>query len=159
MNDSVEIKPLPGGTVYQLFLPEPVVAALRLTAADGRALFITHENKMQLEWLGQRIWQQYHALKSAFAAGRERLKRKRRMAVILLIIAALIAAFSSAISRLTQVNILYINTFVIAVAVFCCLQLLQYFSKGSLSPDNDPLSGLQISELKKSILRDYSIRD
>ncbi len=159
MHDKVEIKHMPEAGVYRLFLPEPVITALRLTAADGQALFITHENKMQLEWLGQRIWQQYHALKNAFTAGKERLKRKKRLAVILLAFAGLIAIFSALISRLARINILYINTFVITVGAFCCLQLLQYFAKGSSLSDNELASGPEISELKKSILNDYSPED
>ena len=80
MADAVDIKPLPGAGVYQLFLPEQVASTLQLTAADGHALSIIHENKMQLEWLGQRIWEQYHSLKNAFMIGKERLKRKKRIA-------------------------------------------------------------------------------
>ncbi len=159
MVDSVDIRSLPGAGVYQLFLPEQVATTLHLTEADGNALFIIHENKMQLEWLSQRIWQQYHSLKNAFTVSKVRLKRKKRLAVIILVFAGLITLFSSGIARQTHVNILYINTFVITVGVFCCLQLLKYFAKGVSFSDSDFVSELQISELKESILKDFSPED
>ena len=156
MADAVDIKPLPGAGVYQLFLPEQVASTLQLTAADGHALSIIHENKMQLEWLGQRIWEQYHSLKNAFMIGKERLKRKKRIAALMLASAGLIALFSAGIARLTQINILYINTFAFAIGIICCLQLLKYFAKGMSIADSHLTSGLEISELKESILKDYS---
>jgi len=156
MADAVDIKPLPGAGVYQLFLPEQVASTLQLTAADGHALSIIHENKMQLEWLGQRIWEQYHSLRNAFMIGKEKLKRKKRLAAIMLASAGVIALFSAGIARLTQINILYVNTFAFTIGIICCLQLLKYFAKGMSIADSNLTSGLQISELKESILKDYS---
>jgi hypothetical protein len=159
MTDPVDIKPLPGAGVYQLFLPEQVARELQLTESDGHALSIIHENKMQLEWLGQRIWKQYHSLKSAFIAGREKLKRKRRLAVIILALACLTALFSKGIAGITHLSDLYIKTLAFAVGIVCCLQLLKYFAKAMSFSDSDLVAGSQISELKEAILKDFSRQD
>jgi hypothetical protein len=159
MTDSVDIKPLPGAGVYQLILPDQVANTLQLTEADGHTLFITHENKMQLEWLGQRIWQQYHSLKNAFAAGKERLKRKRRSAAIILAVAVLTGLFSEEIAGLARISTLYVKTLAFAAGIICCLQLLKYFAKGISLSEGVLVSQPQVSALKESILKDFSLPD
>jgi len=157
MTDSVDIKPLPGAGVYQLILPDQVASTLRLTEADGHAIFITHENKMQLEWLGQRIWQQYHSLKNAFTIGKERLKRKKILAAIILAVAVLTGLFSAEIASLAHSSSLYVKTLAFAVGIICSLQLLKYFAKGMSLSNGALVSEPQISELKESILKDFSM--
>jgi hypothetical protein len=157
MTDSVEIKPLPGAGVYQLLLPDQVASTLHLKAADGRTLFIIHENKMQLEWLGQRIWEQYHSLRNRFSISKERLKRKKRIAFIILVLAGLVAVFNSAIAAFTNLSVLYIKTFAFLAGIICCLQLLKYFAKGIFYSQADPDSEQMMQELKESILKDYSM--
>ena len=159
MTDSIDIRSLPGGGVYQLCLPEQLSNTLRLTKADGNALSIVHENKMQLEWLAQRIMKQYQAFNNALTAGKAKLKRKKRLAFIILGISLLTGLFSSGIAKLAHINILYTYTFIFTVGIISGLQLLKYFAMGFTLSEGDVNSDLHISGLKDLILKDFSPED
>lgn len=157
MPDSIDIRSLPEGGVYQLFLPDQVASMLQLKEDDGNPLSIIHKNKMQLEWLGQTILKQYNTLNEAFIAGTAKLKRKKRVAIIVLALSALIAFLSSNIATLTKINILYVRVFAFTVGIICCLQLLKYIAQGLTNADKS--LDFRILELKELILKDYSMED
>ena len=156
MEIPADIEFLKSTGLYQLRLPEPVTTVLKLTEADGHALFIVHENKMQLEWLAQKIADEYGKVKNSFMISKMRLKRKRKLAISILILASLIALFRIPVSGLVHIDVLYLNVFVFTLGIVCCLQLLKYYALGISKSDDDLLSGLPFSELKELILKDYS---
>ncbi len=159
MPDSIDIRSLPEVGVYQLFLPEQVATMLQLKEDDGNPLSIIHKNKMQLEWLGQNILKQYNTLNEALQTGMAKLKRKKRLAIVILAISALIALLSSNIAALVRVNILYLRAFVFTIGIICCLQLLKYIALGISYVDRGLASDFRILELKELILRDYSLNE
>lgn len=158
MENIVDIRPLPDAGVYQLILPEQVSSLLQLKQPDGKMIRIIHENKMQLEWLGQRIWQQYHFLDDVFITGKTKLIRKKRLAFIILIMAALISIFRTSIAGWIHVDIIYLTAFLFTVGVISCMQLMKYFALGTAGTNRDQVSG-QISALKELIRKDYSSTD
>lgn len=159
MPDSIDIRSLPEVGVYQLFLPEQVATLLQLKEEDGNPLSIIHKNKMQLEWLGQSILKQYNTLNDAFIVAMAKLKRKKRLAIIMLVLSASIALLSSYIAALIRVNILYVRAFVFTIGIICCLQLLKYIALGITYGDKGLVSDFRILELKELILKDYSLKD
>ncbi|HEY4156049.1 MAG TPA: hypothetical protein VGM24_11495 [Puia sp.] len=154
MTDSPDIRSLPGA--YQLFLPEQVAAMLHLTQGDGKALVIIHENKMQLEWLAQKIGEQYHSLYNAFIAGKARLKRKKRRVLIILLFVALAAIFNGPLAGIMQVDRLYIKAFIFTLGIICCMQLLKYLAMGMAGSARGVDTELSVLELKELILKDFS---
>jgi hypothetical protein len=156
MENTIDIRSLPDAHAYQLLLPDQVAARLQLKQADGNTLFITHENKMQLEWLGQRIWQQYHNLNSSFTASKTRLNRKKRTAVIVLLSVAILAVFRNRLATLLRMDSMYVNAFIFTVAILCGMQLLKYLAMGVSAMDREIASDSTILELKEIIQKDYS---
>ena len=105
--------------------------------------------------VGQRIWQQYHFLDDAFITGKTKLIRKKRLAFIILIMAAIISIFRISIAGWTHVDIIYLTAFLFTIGVISCMQLMKYFALGITGTNRDQASG-QISALKELIRKDYS---
>jgi hypothetical protein len=159
MADSLEISALPVAGVYRLLLPESVANLLKLTEPAGKALFITHQNKMQLEWLRQSIWEQYHTASEAFTAGKARLKRRKQWATATLLLAAVVALFNVRLSQLAHIDVLYIKVLSFTIGVICCLQLLKYFAMGMTLAGRDSGAEQRVLELKELILKDFSMEE
>jgi hypothetical protein len=156
MSISADIEFLPADKKYRLLLPGPVTQLLDLKNADGKTLIMTHENKMQLEWLAQKIYGRFNTAKELLISIKTRLKRKKRLVLILLGLAAVAGFLNKEIASLSQLNSLYIKVSAFAIGIICCLQLLKYYAQGISSIELasfDP----EISELKELILKDYSI--
>jgi hypothetical protein len=154
---SADIEFHPENDNYRLILPAPVTEVLSPTNADGKILPITHENKMQLEWLAQKIVSRFNKLNEDLIANRVILKRKKNIAVGIIILAAVAALFKYNLARVTNINILYINVAAFAVGIIACLQLLKYFALSYTDSGRDIASDLQIIELKELIQKDYSL--
>ena len=141
---------------YTLTLPESVYKTLGLTDAEGRPLSIVNENKMQLEWLSQKIMGWSHDLNNRVESTRSRLNRKKKYAGSILLVSIVLAVSNRPLSRITHIDILYINLAAFAIAMICILQLFKYFALGitirGVNADEDH----EINELKQLIQKDYS---
>src|SRR5215467_13873676 len=120
-NANIEFQPESGK--YILHLPESVYKKLGLTDTEGKPLSIVNENKMQLEWLAQKIMNWFHDLNTKLVSTKSKLNRRKRIAALILLICILVAFLNRPLSNITHIEILYINLSTFAVGMICILQL------------------------------------
>ena len=153
-NANIEFQPESGK--YILTLPESVYKTLGLTDTEGKPISIVNENKMQLEWLSQKIMGWFHDLNTRIMSTRSRLNRKKRVAVLILFISILIAFLNHSLSRITHIDILYINLSAFGFGMICILQLFKYFALGLTGYGMKSNAEDEINDLKQLIQKDYS---
>jgi hypothetical protein len=155
MNLTTDIKFLPDSNRYLLVLPGQLTNVLDLNDDEGKAIPITHENKMQLEWLSQRLLSLFGKVNETLVANRATLKRKKYWAVSIIFLSVLAAVFNQELARLAHTQVFYIEVTAFAVGAISCLQLFKYFAMGFTDLGRDSFSDVQFAEIKELIRKDY----
>ena len=140
---------------HLLIVNEEIKNELDLRDDQGRPLLMVHENKMQLEWLSQKIIVLYTEIKQVIEFYSTRLKKRKRVAIFLLLGTSAVALFNNEIARLFHLHPIYINVPAFAIGIVCVMQLLKYYALGFNGYGSDLESNLKIIELKKIIQEQY----
>ncbi len=140
---------------FQLVLPGIVTDQLGFKDENKRQLSIVHENKMQLEWLAQKIMEQYSLLKTGIEKFKARLRRKRTIALCILLATVIVFLLRNQIVLNFHISVIYLNAGTFAVGIICLLQLLKYYALGFAK--NDLSEEPEIIELKLLIQAQYLI--
>jgi len=140
---------------YQLNLPAAIIEAFQLNDETGKPLTITHENKMEVEWLAQKLNTQFISQIEAMKTFRTKLSRKKKIAFIFLAVAILITVFSYSISKLIGSTQILVSAFGFTIAIVALLQLLKYIAQGLSGPMSKLTDPEETSKIKEIILRNF----
>ena len=140
---------------HLLIVNDAIKNELDLKDDQGKPLLMIHENKMQLEWLSQKIIALYTELNQVIEFYSTRLKKRKKVAIIILLSISVVALFNNNIARLLHLNPVYINAPAFAIGIVCVLQLLKYYAMGFNGYGSNLESNLKIIELKKIIQEQY----
>src|SRR5580693_9348242 len=102
---------------HLLIVNDAIKNELDLKDDQGKPLLMMHENKMQLEWLSQKIIALYTELNQVIEFYSTRLKKRKRVAIILLLSISVVALFNNSIARLFHINPVYINAPAFAIGI------------------------------------------
>ena len=144
MSLAPNIEFLPDGKKYQLILPVPIVNSLGLTDPEGRPVSIIHENKMQLEWLSQRILTRFSQMNDELIVKKSKLKKRKYWMLGIMAMAIVAGLLNAPLAKMLHVSVLYIDVIAFAFGIIACLQTL-----ANLDPE--------MMEFKELILKDYSL--
>jgi hypothetical protein len=144
-----------GSNKYRLILPSPVIDQLGLIDAEGNTVLILHENRMQLEWLAQKILSWFNAIHDKRVFKTRKLNKKKTIAIIVLVVAALAAIFHTRFASLLHVSAAYVSVSSFALGIVAFLQLLKYYALGLAAREEDPSSDQNVLELRELIQKDY----
>jgi len=140
---------------FQLVLPGIVTDQLGFRDENKTQLSIVHENKMQLEWLAQKIMEQYFSLKTGNEKFKARLRIKKAIAFFILLATVIGFLLRNQIALNFHFSVIYLNAGTFAAGIICLLQLLKYFALGFAKSDlsEEP----EIIELRQLIREQYLI--
>jgi hypothetical protein len=144
-----------GSKKYRLILPRPVIDQLGLMDGEGNIVPIIHENRMQLEWLAQKILSWFNAIHDNRVLVNRKLNKRKRIAIIVLLLAVLAAIFHTGLASLIHVSAAYISVVAFALGIIAFLQLLKYYALGLAARGEGLSSDQQVVELKELIQKDY----
>jgi len=140
---------------FQLVLPESMIETFQLRDDSGNPLSITHENKMELEWLAQKLNTLFKSQSETTNTFQSKLNTKRKMAFIVLAIAILIVVFSHSLSTLLGSAQLPISGTGFALGVIAILQLLKYFAQKLSGPVSKLADAEEVLKIKETILKNF----
>jgi len=143
------------GNKYRLILPRPVIDQLGLMDAEGNTVPIVHENRMQLEWLAQKIFSWFNTIHDKQVFVTKKLNKKKRIAIIVLALAALAGIFHNRLASLLHLSAGYIAVSGFALGIIAFLQLLKYYALGLATGREDLSTDQQVLELRELIEKDY----
>ncbi|MFI5153079.1 MAG: hypothetical protein ACHQET_07065 [Chitinophagales bacterium] len=136
-------------------LPKDIAEALQLSDNTGNPVLIVNENKMQLEWLVQKINALFNAQDRSLTVFKTKLKRKKTITFFVLILSALVVKFSQPISSLLGTSRIPVNFCGLSIAIISFLQLLKYIAQGFSGPSTRFADTNEAADLRETILKNF----
>ena len=95
-------------------MPVPVGNSLGLTDQEGRPVSIIHENKMQLEWLSQRILTRFSQMNDELIVKKSKLKKRKYWMLGIMALAIAAGLLNAPLAKMLHVSVLYIDVIAFA---------------------------------------------